>query len=135
MLKIKETFLKKVSFVSYLDVNRILGFNEINTDNLKAPKRLGAFKLNNTLLKNKIIRIQRFVVDLKNKFTHKYGAKHNISKFQWQKSFHNHIIRGEKDFKHHHHYTQYNFLKHELSENWQYTSLNYSGMIEDEIIW
>ena len=72
---------------------------------------------------------------LKNKFTQKYGANQDVPKFQWQKSFHDHVIRNEKDFKRHHYYTQYNFLKHGLPKNWRYTSLNYADMIGLEIIW
>ena len=64
-----------------------------------------------------------------NQFTQKYGKNQiQIPEFKWQKSYHDHIIRDTKDFENHCHYTVYNFQKHNLPENWKYTSLNYNEM-------
>jgi len=68
-------------------------------------------------------------------FIAKYGQpQFEIPKFNWQKSFYDHTVRGKKDFKNHYRYTVCNYIKHELPENWQYTSLNYEEMV-DAIEW
>ncbi len=48
--------------------------------------------------------------------------KKRIPKFQWQKSYHDHVIRDDKDFENHFHYTELNFMKHGLPDNWEYSS-------------
>lgn len=53
-----------------------------------------------------------------------------FSLFRWQKSFHDHTIRSERDYQYHYRYTAYNFRHHNLPENWCYTSLNYPEMID-----
>ncbi|KQC10078.1 MAG: hypothetical protein APR54_12325 [Candidatus Cloacimonas sp. SDB] len=58
------------------------------------------------------------------------GKHHNFPKFKWQKSFHDHIIRNQKDLANHWNYTMYNYAKHGLPEDWQYTGLNYPAMID-----
>jgi hypothetical protein len=40
------------------------------------------------------------------------------------------MVRNAKDFENHYYYTVYNFQKHNLPEDWKYTSLNYSEMID-----
>ena len=66
-----------------------------------------------------------------NNFIQKYGFDKNTSLiFKWQKSFYDHIIRNEKDLQNHYNYTVYNHLKHNLSNNWKYTSLNHSNLID-----
>lgn len=71
------------------------------------------------------------VLELKNHFIQKYGHNQTIiPKFKWQKSYHDHIIRNIKDFENHRHYTVYNFQKHNLPEDWKYTSLNYEKMVD-----
>ena len=71
------------------------------------------------------------VEKLKICFIQKYGKKQTIiPKFKWQKSYHDHIIRNTRDFENHYNYTVYNFQKHNLPENWKYTSLNYGEMID-----
>ncbi len=73
----------------------------------------------------------KYLQSLRKQFLQKHGQNQlQIPKFKWQKSFHDHIIRNQKDFDHHCHYTAYNFLKHELPENWKYTSLNYPETID-----
>ena len=72
------------------------------------------------------------VEKLKIQFIKKYGKNQIIiPKFKWQKSYHDHIIRNTKDFENHRHYTVYNFQKHNLPENWKYTSLNYPEVINE----
>ena len=69
------------------------------------------------------------VEQLKKEYNKKY-CQTQIPKFKWQKSFHDHVIKNSKDFENHYNYTIYNFQKHNLSENWKYTSLNYSEIID-----
>jgi REP element-mobilizing transposase RayT len=69
--------------------------------------------------------------ELKISFLQMHGNNHDIfPKFKWQKSFHNHYVRDEKDYLNHYEYAVYNHLKHGLPEKWQYTSLNYPEMID-----
>lgn len=77
------------------------------------------------------LQIRELIIDFRDKFIQKYGPNQNVfPKFKWQKSFRDHIIHNEKDFQNHYHYTVYNFQKHGLSDNWQYTSLNYKKIID-----
>ena len=72
------------------------------------------------------------VVQLKNKYINQAHNKQNyLPKFKWQQSFHDHVIRGEKDFNYHYNYTVNNHAKHGLSDDWPYTSLNYMDMIDE----
>ena len=67
-----------------------------------------------------------------NRFINQNKKHHfTLPKFKWQKSFHDHIMRNEKDFYYHYRYTDYNYRKHELPENYQYTSLNYPDLINE----
>ena len=67
----------------------------------------------------------------KNQFIKKYKQNQTIiPKFKWQKSYRDHIIRNEKDFQNHYHYTVYNFQKHNLPNDWKYTSLNYRELVD-----
>ena len=67
----------------------------------------------------------------KNQFIKKYKQNQSIiTKFKWQKSYRDHIIRNEKDFENHYHYTVYNFQKHNLPDDWKYTSLNYKELVD-----
>jgi REP element-mobilizing transposase RayT len=77
------------------------------------------------------IEMDKFVIRIRNKFLQKYGTNHNIPKFRWQKSFHDHVIRDQCDYDNHWNYTMYNYKKHGLLENWQYTGLNYPEMIDE----
>jgi REP element-mobilizing transposase RayT len=63
-------------------------------------------------------------------FLKKHGTNHHFSKFQWQKSFYDHLIGGNRDFENCLDYTIENFRKHGLSGNWRYTSLNYPDLID-----
>ena len=49
-------------------------------------------------------------------------CNHNFPKFHWQKSFHDHYIRDEKDLHFHLKYLEEQWIQHKLSENkWCYT--------------
>ena len=65
------------------------------------------------------------------KYIAKFGTNLHHPKFKWQKSFHDHIIRDENDFNDHWNYTMYNYLKHNLPENWKYTGLKFADLIDD----
>jgi putative transposase len=45
-------------------------------------------------------------------------------KLQWQKSYHDHYMRNEKDFQKHLDYISYNPIKHGLSDSWPYVFTN-----------
>jgi REP element-mobilizing transposase RayT len=60
----------------------------------------------------------------------KKQIKNHLPKFQWQKSFHDHLIRGNQDFDNCLDYTIENFAKHNLPHDWRYTSLNYPEMLD-----
>ena len=53
-------------------------------------------------------------------------------KFQWQKSFHDHIIRGDDDFGEHWEYIKWNPIKHKMPDNWTYifTNSKYADLID-----
>jgi len=68
---------------------------------------------------------------LKIQFNQKHGFNQTtFPKFKWQKSFYDHMIRDERDFENKYIYTVYNFQKHNLPNDWQYTSLNYEEMFD-----
>jgi hypothetical protein len=46
-----------------------------------------------------------------------YGPNHNIPYFKWQKSFRDHIIRGNNDFSNHLEYIFNNAMKHGLVQD------------------
>ena len=48
-----------------------------------------------------------------------------IPHFKWQKSYHDHAIRGLKDYQKHYDYTVTNFHKHKLRMDWKYVSTNF----------
>lgn len=66
-------------------------------------------------------------------FIQKYPNKNPFPKFQWQKSYHDHIIRDESDFDSHFRYIQHNPLKHKLPNNWKYVfnNIEHEGLIDD----
>ena len=57
------------------------------------------------------------------KYREKFKKRNlDIQKFQWQKSFHDHIIRDQHDFDNHFLYTQDNWIKHDLPQDRIYHS-------------
>jgi REP element-mobilizing transposase RayT len=108
------------------NVNRILGFTDFSkkeTILLKARSRDRAYR---------VVRLKHFekVKKLRERFFKKYGKQHEFSKFKWQKSFYDHVIRCEYDFEDQSDYVIYNFLEHGLPKNWKYTSLNFPGLLD-----
>ncbi len=64
---------------------------------------------------------------------HSVGSIESVVRpFQWHKSFHDHIIRNEKDYDYHYSYIVENHLKHYESgypEDYKYTSLKYAEIV------
>ncbi len=82
-------------------------------------------------LKSTIQQHDEFLKILKQKIIKKYGINLiQFPQFKWQKSFHDHIIRNQKDFEIRYKYTAYNYIKHELPKKWKYTSLNYPELLD-----
>jgi REP element-mobilizing transposase RayT len=84
------------------------------------------------LLKSTIKNHDQFVKNLKKQFLRKNNP-HEFPQFKWQKSFHDHAIRDEKDLENHFNYTVNNFRKHDLPENWKWNSGNFEEMIDGVI--
>ncbi len=53
---------------------------------------------------------------LRDEFKQKHGPNHLFPKFKWQKSFRDHLIRGNADFENHLRYVYRNAVKHQLVE-------------------
>jgi REP element-mobilizing transposase RayT len=65
--------------------------------------------------------MHKYISDKKDEFQNQYGVKHNVPKFHWQKSFHDHYIRDEVDLFFHVEYIRNQHVKHELFQNkWLY---------------
>ena len=95
------------------DINRVIN---VNDEGATPASRL------RIIYKKKHMNFEQY----QRKYIHKYGHNQYVMpQFKWQKSFHDHVIRNEKDFENHYNYTINNHLKHNLSENWKYTSVNY----------
>lgn len=79
--------------------------------------------------KNKLFNIPNYNKYLKNIYKFK-----NLPKFQWQKSFHDHIIRGDDDLDYHMWYILNNSVKHNIGpgEKYKYSSYkNYHNLIDE----
>jgi len=81
--------------------------------------------------RERIHSFDKITIQFQEKFITKYGGALLFPKFKWKKSFYDHIIRNQKDYDNHWNYTMYNFKKHGLPENWQYTGLNYPEMLDE----
>ncbi len=61
---------------------------------------------------------------LQSQFHQKHpNSELSFPKFQWQRSFHDHVIRGERDFETHMRYIEYNPIKHGMPECWRWWGL------------
>lgn len=113
------------------NINIILGYNTYDVtkmeNSIKQTVTEGDIGQGRLRLHN----FDEIVLNFRDKFFIKNGKNHNLPKFKWQKSFHDHIIRDENDFNNHWDYTMYNYIKHNLPENWKYTGLNYPDLIDD----
>jgi len=58
--------------------------------------------------------IRRIIDDCRLGYIQKHKQAQALPKFQWQKSFYDHIIRNEQDFQNHYYYTKHNPFKHGL---------------------
>ncbi|MBU0574311.1 MAG: transposase [Candidatus Margulisbacteria bacterium] len=61
--------------------------------------------------------VDAIVEKLRKKYLGKYGHDHKSIPFAWQASYHDHLIRGKKDFIAHLHYLNNQWIKHGLKEN------------------
>ncbi|NQT01037.1 MAG: transposase [Planctomycetes bacterium] len=110
------------------NVNYIMGYNneldplhEGDIGQCRLPKE------GQDMIKEFIIKVKNY----RNQFVQKHGINQtSIPKFRWQKSYYDHIIRNERDMEYHYEYTTYNFQKHNLPDDWQYTSLNYEDILD-----
>ncbi len=111
------------------NANRVLGFSD-SPFPLQARSRDRAHK--NSTHKNIAPLLAQADVGekLAQFFLEKHGANNHFPKFAWQKSFHDHGLRGECDFENHFVYCTQNFIKHGLAANWKFTSLNFPELID-----
>jgi REP element-mobilizing transposase RayT len=131
------------------NINIILGYNDFDLNNIMKKSRPEGDVGNDVSFVEGDVgndvsftegdvgqrRLRREFDKITQHYRDKYIIKHannsHLPKFKWQKSFHDHIIRNDYDFRNHWNYTMYNFLKHNLPENWKYTGLNYPEIIDD----
>jgi len=85
----------------------------------------------NGLYPDAIKSLNMYVSLQRQNFIDKYGIDHKIPKFKWQKSFHDHIIRADADFDNHWNYIMHNFVKHGLTEDWEFTGLRFAEILDD----
>ncbi len=75
--------------------------------------------------------VRKEMDSFRRQFEIEYGSSRNeIPSFKWQRSFHDHIVRGQKDFYEHYRYTVDNHLKHGLPEDWPFVSENYEETVD-----
>ncbi len=105
------------------DINYVLiNSNEGDIPECRLQGKQYSYNLNKTFNVPKLINFRtRF---------HKKYPDNDWPEFKWQKSFRDHVIRGETDFNNHFDYTVYNFVKHDLPDDWPYTSLYYEELID-----
>jgi putative transposase len=79
--------------------------------------------------------------DIVNKYFIDFTAKHTTTEFssppfKWQESFHDHVIRDEKDFFRHLKYIHYNCVKHNICDNpekyrWSFLNPEFKDLVDD----
>ncbi len=111
--------MKSIKGNSSCDINRIM-MPEIFEGEVPEPR------LQISRLKEIYGNGRKKFFDLKTQFHQKYPKPHLIpfSKFKWQRSFHDHVIRDERDFEGHIKYIEYNPIKHKMPEGWKWWGLN-----------
>ncbi|MBI5414187.1 transposase [Candidatus Peregrinibacteria bacterium] len=125
--KVMKFFKENVS----RDINKIIKYQP--PEGAMAPSRLhGDNNMRESDTASCRLQMDTKISIFQTAFLQKNGHHHSFPNFQWQKSFHDHVIRGDEDFENHVEYTIYNFVKHGLPENWKYTSLNYSDEMNFE---
>lgn len=101
------------------NINKIMGFNVFES---KYEGEFAQIRL----------RMDKYTRLCRKKFVQKYGKNQTqIPPFKWKHSYHDHIIRNRRDYDNHYNYTVFNFEKHDLPDDWQYTSLNYEDMVDE----
>ena len=90
------------------DINRIMEL--VINEGEKTFSRLHLSRI------EEIYRDRPKIFEYQKQFHQKYPTPHVITfpKFQWQRSFHDHVIRNEKDFENHMRYIEKNPIKHEM---------------------
>ena len=111
------------------DVNRIIGKNKSYANINEGEQTFVRLHGDEIAVVNKY---QNAVQKLHKEFIKKQGyTQINTPLFRWQKSFHDHVIRGENDFNYHYNYTVNNHAKHGLPDDWPYTSEHFMDMIDE----
>lgn len=114
------------------DVNYILSSNnegEIRESRLQC----GNYEFNTEIINAH----DKQLIWTKNEFIKKYGhSQHEVPSFQWKQSFHDHVIRNEKDFFKHVNYIANNCIKHKVCENeekyrWSFLNEEWKNVIDD----
>ena len=76
-------------------------------------------------IQSKINAKHRKLKSLQQKFQQKHPTSElSFPKFQWQKSFHDHVIRNQRDYENHLKYIEYNLIKHNVPEGWKWFGFN-----------
>ncbi len=78
-------------------------------------------------------RLQSIIIEFHGKLNNLSSSVKNkqfIPCFKWQKSYHDHAIRGLKDYQKHYDYTVTNYHKHKLPMDWKYISTNFEHLCE-----
>ncbi|MFC1596190.1 transposase [Candidatus Margulisiibacteriota bacterium] len=96
------------------NANRIMGYNRITME----PERESCMKARSRDLAF-IDEHMDNVYTMHRTFIENHGNYHQIPKFKWQKSFHDHVIRvmNPHDYQNHIKYIRNQWLKHNLPEN------------------
>jgi len=132
VIKLKDSIANYSKVMQFLkrhssrNINIILGYNIYDTQKHSTEGDIGQYRLREEM-KN----FDQIVLKLRESFKQKYGEIHDIPKFKWQKSFYDHVIRNKKDYEKHYLYTMYNYLKHELPDDWKYTGLRRKEMTDE----
>ncbi|QQR82948.1 transposase [Candidatus Peregrinibacteria bacterium] len=107
------------------DVNRIIGENETYYTKVGAQTFARLLGGRDQSLQKYINNHQIIVDDLKFKFSQKTKRKTiDIPQFRWQKSYHDHLIRGENDLKNHIAYILKNPHAANYKDDWPYIHIN-----------
>ncbi len=113
------------------DINRVIGINPSFPFTPKARKRLRAFGEGGLDDVDQITEYQRYIKFLNTKYNKEIHSS-SFSKFQWQKSYHDHIIRNDDDFEYHYNYIEFNPIKHDMPSGWSYifTNPKYADLLD-----
>ncbi|MBN2096033.1 transposase [Candidatus Peregrinibacteria bacterium] len=131
MFSIKKQFSHNINII--FDFNKPYIPHEGAQSIARLREKWGNKKYENGSLIKITKQFDRYIQKLKNRFHQKYPTDHPFPPFQWQKSFHDHIIRNDHDFDYHMEYIQYNPVKHGLPNGWPYVFTNpeYEDLLEE----